>query len=177
LLTVKLRLIPRLRCLIICVVLSLLCSNSFASDTAVLFKEVRHGIVHVGKKIKTVGDDSSDIKWLGTGFLIDRSCTFATAKHVLKGLAKEDLVIRFQIPRDTRKVRTIPARILYEYSDRDLAFLRIDEINNKPCRSGNLHNFSLYGGQLVDVIGEEVLIVGYPVLANDDFDVPIGPWS
>ena len=125
--------------------LSLLCGISFASDTAVLFKKVRHGIVHIGNKTKAGDDVLSEVKWLGTGFLVDKACTFATAKHVLKGVTEEGLVIRFQLPKDTSRVRTIPARVIYEDPDRDLAFLRIVEINKKPCQSGSLHTFSLFG--------------------------------
>lgn len=159
--------------LIIWINFSLLCGVSVASDTTELFKEVRHGIVHIGKETKIEDVDSSEIKWLGTGFLVDDACTFATAKHVLKGVTKERILIRFQLPQDINKVRSIPARVLYEDPDIDLAFLRIDEINNRPCQSGSLHKFSLYSGNLLDITGEQVVIVGYPVIANDDFDVPI----
>ena len=90
----KIRLLPLLLYLVTWIYFSLLCGVSVASDTVALFKEVRHGIVHIGNKTKTGDDDSSDVKWLGTGFLVDNACTFATAKHVLKGVTEEGLVIR-----------------------------------------------------------------------------------
>lgn len=135
------------------------------------FDTIRDGIVHVGVKVDSKG---TEFDWRGTGFVIDSSCTFVTAKHVLRNVNPEQLVIRFQIPRNRGMVRTLSARIVYQHETKDIAFLRIDTYQGQPCTSGELHVFSMYKNVLVGALtGKEVLIAGHPSIAGDDIDVPI----
>jgi len=132
------------------------------------FNKVRDGIIHVGQK------SEDKIKWLGTGFLVDDQCTFATAKHLFKKTDRDKIVIRFQVPQDRSKVVTLPARILYENDKTDIVFLKIDSINSAPCNSVSLHAFPLpVENNLDSLTGEPVMIVGYPRLSKDDYDTPI----
>jgi hypothetical protein len=119
---------------------------------------------------------SQHVKWLGTAFLLDDSCTFATAKHLFRKAGKEKIVIRFQHPSDRSKVRTLPVRILYVDDRNDIAFLKLDYVNNKPCTSKDLHMFPLLSRKGTGILtGESVFIIGHPTLAKkEEIDIPVG---
>ena len=88
-------------CVLISTIISFRATGAEFSSfpTSKLFSEVRSGIVHVGLVNETVDEEGNKNlileKWLGTGFVIDDMCTFATAKHILKGAPEEKLAIRF----------------------------------------------------------------------------------
>ena len=44
------------------------------------FETLRYSVVHIGQRSKA----DEKIQWLGTGFLIDNRCIFATAKHLFQ---------------------------------------------------------------------------------------------
>ncbi len=150
-------------------------SNDEDSNHKILFKDIRSGIAHIGLISQESTSENITIeKWLGTGFLVDSKCTFITAKHVLKSIDKERIAIRFQLPSDLSKVRTLKATLLYQDDKKDLAVLKLYEIENRPYNSGNLHKFPVYeSNDFSSLVGEEVLIVGYPMLAKDNVDIPI----
>jgi S1-C subfamily serine protease len=134
------------------------------------FEVARNGIIHIGEQT-----EQSGIRWLGTGFVVDDACTFATAKHVLAGANREKIVVRFQLPQDKGRVKTIQARVLHEESETDIAFLKIDRINNAVCKSGSLHIFKLYEGVSAEMFaGEPISIIGHPVLSQTlSVDTPV----
>jgi S1-C subfamily serine protease len=138
----------------------------------ILIHNYRNGVVHVGQLQDET--ETKNIKWLGTAFLVDESCTFATAKHIFNNANREKLVIRFQLPSDLSKVRTLRARVLYEDSKSDIAFLKIDSFNNQPCNSKNLYSFPLLVEMAKDsLVGEAIFIIGYPMLSSDqNIDYP-----
>lgn len=140
-----------------------------------LIDELRKGIGHVGQRERSDSPENKVEKWLGTGFLVDGRCTFATAKHIFAKADKERIIIRFQIPQDQSRVGTARARIIYEDSKTDLAFLHIDYTDGNPCRSGSLRAFQLLNKvERGSFIGEAVLIMGHPILAkSDETDVPV----
>lgn len=139
-----------------------------------LFENLRNGIIHVGQKQEIPDKVSPKIKWLGTAFLVDDRCTFATAKHIFKSVNRDQIVVRFQLPQDMGKVRTLPARILFEHDLVDIAFLKIDYYNEKPCNSSRLHIFPIPSDlKLKNIVGELVYIIGYPRIAEINFDIPI----
>ncbi len=140
-----------------------------------LFQSFRFGIVHIGLLSTGEKEDALTIeKWLGTGFVVDSECTFITAKHVLLNVDKQRVAIRFQLPSDLSKVRTLKVDVVYEDKTRDLAFLKIYKFNNQPCNSGRLHIFPLLEKEnFQSLVGEEILIIGYPVIANKNIDIPI----
>ena len=142
---------------------------------AVAFEDYRNGIFHVGQREQIDGQESPHIRWLGTAFLVDEHCTFATAKHIFQKVDKTQIVIRFQLPRDRSKVGTVSARVLYEDNRTDLAFLRIDNFNNSPSNSKSLHICPLPLGQETgSLVGERVLIIGHPTLAAEaNIDTPV----
>ena len=137
------------------------------------FERYRHGIVNVGFVKK--GGDVKDATWDGTGFLVDDHCTFVTAKHLFANLPKGDIVVvRFLLPSDPSKARTIVARILYQGSDTDISFLKIDVVNNLPCNSGELHVFPLRPhSDENSITGEPVWIIGHPTLARETLAIPV----
>lgn len=140
-----------------------------------LFKDMRSGIVHIGLISSESKPENIIIeKWLGTGFLVDSESTFITAKHVLKNIDKEKIAIRFQLPSDLLKVRTLKADLIYQDDKKDLAVLKIFQFKKKPYKSGELHIFPLLEKENIkSLVGEEIVIIGYPVIANKNIDIPI----
>jgi S1-C subfamily serine protease len=150
-------------------------ANAESNQETISFEQLRKGIIHIGQQ-KQGSTSPTDIeKWLGTGFLVDNQCTFVTAKHVVELGDKEHLVIRFQQPQHPELVITLPIKVIYEDPDKDLAFLRIDKIGNKPCLSGELHVFSLLQDlEWTSLVGEPVWIIGHPSIFGDkQIDIPI----
>jgi S1-C subfamily serine protease len=146
----------------------------FAAGIAERFGQDRHGAVHVGMyQGESKEAEPRSIKWLGTAFLVDQQCTFVTAKHVLAGANLKEIVVRFQFPNDLSLVRTLPARVLFQSPNEDIAVLKIDQFNGKPCGSGTLHAFQLFSGDLKTLPGEAVFIIGYPVIGETDVDLPV----
>ncbi len=147
---------------------------AFCEGEQFSFNEFRSGIVHVGQS-ETV-EQGNQVSWFGTGFLVDGRCTFVTAKHIFRNANRDHVVVRFQLPQNKNRIRTLPAKIIFEDPGNDLAFLRIDRFNNQLCGSSKLHTFkflSTNGSQ--NLIGEEVLIIGYPRLTqtNENIDIPV----
>jgi S1-C subfamily serine protease len=136
------------------------------------FTRIRDGLVHIGQA-KEVGKTELE-KWLGSGFFVDESCTVATAKHLFKNADTNRLIIRFQLPKERKKVRTVIAKILYEYPSKDIAFLTVQMPIGQPCKLGDLKPLPLNRQIDPDSLGGEiVLIAGFPVLGPEQFDVPI----
>ena len=140
-----------------------------------LFQSSRSGIIHIGYLSTSSRENDLTIeRWLGTGFVVDSECTFVTAKHVLRNVDKQRIAVRFQVPSDLSRVRTLKANIVYQDKARDLAFLKIHRLNNQPCNSRPLHIFPLLKkGEIQSLAGEEILIIGYPVIAKKNVDIPI----
>lgn len=138
-----------------------------------IMEKYKTGIFHIGQLIG--GGENSDIEWLGSAFLLDDNCTFATAKHIFKNVNRENLVIRFRLPDDITIVRTTPIRILYEDFKSDLAFLKIDSWNNQPCKSKRFYSFNIPRDYVKgSLTGETVLVIGHPILSiKDDIDIPV----
>src|SRR5688572_24413203 len=116
--------------------LAVAAARSGVAQTTVLDR-LRESTVHVGQQLSP----EAAPQWSGTGFFVDALCTIATAKHVLNPPApavfdKERIVVRYRNPRDPTRLRTPPARVLYESPTTDLAFVRIEDPRfGVPCRS------------------------------------------
>jgi S1-C subfamily serine protease len=151
---------------------NLLAEDEIRQPLVSSFVSIRDGLVHVGQATAT-GKVELD-KWLGSGFVVDELCTVATAKHLLKFADRERIIVRFQLPQDRSRVRTVSASIVYEYPDADLAFLQMKSPDGKPCHSGTLRILPLVSTlDRVAWEGEPVLIAGYPRLGPKQSDVPI----
>ena len=139
--------------------------------TVLDFDKLRNGIIHVGEQ----KGNNEPPKWLGSGFLVDTQCTFATAKHLLANAARDAIVIRFQLPHDLGKVKTIRARVLFEFPDRDLLFLRIDRVDGNRCQSGNLNPLQLSDrAPDTKLVGQDIAIIGFPLITSaSNLDIPI----
>jgi len=167
----------RTKVIIIAIVLYLLSSLPFvyAGEGTVSEKisKYRTGIFHVGQSVEEKG--KKGVQWLGTAFLLDDCCTFATAKHIFKKADRKKIVIRFVVPKDKTKIKTLGARILYEDPVSDLAFLKVDKLGNQPCRSGSLYSFPTPSHFVKgSFVGEPVFIIGHPSLfrgENIDFSI------
>jgi hypothetical protein len=86
-------------------------------------------------------------------------------------------MIRFQLPENRSRVLSLPAIILFEDEQRDLAFLRALRPDGKPCRLLNLKRLPLIKSINAPDLqgGEIVFIAGYPRLWKDRpaMDLPI----
>ena len=133
------------------------------------FEVFRNGIVRVG-----LIDGNGQLSWAGTGFVIEDNCTFVTAKHLIPVEAQARIVIRFQHPKVRTVARTHDARVLLRHPDKDLLYLRIDQVDGQPCNTGGLHVFSL--PQHVpksSLVGEDTWIIGHPLIGEQQLDVPV----
>ena len=141
------------------------------------FDVYRNGIVHIGRLPPAAQLKTDNPSWIGTGFLVDGQCTFATAKHVIDLVGDGQLVVRLQPPQDRRQTVTRVARVLYRDDANDIAFIRVDRVNDGPCVSsgGGSYIFSLASGQipLASLAGEHILIIGHPQIVKNDIDIPI----
>ena len=88
---------------------------------------------------------------------------------------KERLVIRFQSPKDKSVVVTLDAKIVYEKLNSDMAFLQVPLINNQPCNAGDLYIFPLVPNSEYFSPGDDVLVIGYPLLTTAliELDIPV----
>ncbi len=122
-------------------------------------------LVHVGRG--TGSNGAVRVAWLGTGFLVDDRCTIATAKHILRNVPDDEILIRMHDPEGDGLV-TAPATQIYASADRDLSFLKVRTPPGQRCSSGDIVASPLAGRFDPDALnGKEVRILGYPVLEGD----------
>ena len=88
-----------------------------------LLAALRPALVQVGWG-QPVGEALA-VHWLGTGFLVDKKCTIATAKHILKNVDPSMLIVNLQHPREPGRGASYPATVEYANPVTDLAFLRV----------------------------------------------------
>jgi S1-C subfamily serine protease len=135
------------------------------------FDQLRRGVVRVG-----VGDPGTE-RSAGTGFIVDERCTFLTARHVIERAPQDKIVISFQNPAAPSQTLKFRARLLFASPDQDLAFLRVDAIDGKPCTStAPMHTFRIRKEALDSTfVGAPISIVGHPVLAlgGGSVDIPV----
>jgi hypothetical protein len=127
--------------------------------------------VHVGQ---AAGDTGTLDHWLGSGFLVDGSCTVVTAKHLFDLADRRRLLVRYQTPKDRTTVQTLRAAVIGETVDRDLAYLRLTMPDGRPCRTDELRPLPLFPRfDARTLAGESVLIAGFPRLGPYDVDIPV----
>jgi hypothetical protein len=138
---------------------------------AQLFDRIRDGLVHVGQ---AAGESGSTLDhWLGSGFLVDGSCTVATAKHLFDLADPRRILVRYQTPKDRATVQTVVAVLIGESADRDLAYLRLTTPDGGPC-ANELRPLPLSPRfDARTLAGESVLIAGFPRLGPYDVDIPV----
>lgn len=139
------------------------------------YQQVRLGMAHIGQA--GYSGESAAVQWLGSGFLVDRECTVATALHILEGIPSDSVVVRFLDPDDADAVRTYATRIVFQDSERDIALLRFGPPRNakRLCRSDSFRPFPLIEAwDRRALTGESVFVVGFPALEGaPPRDVPI----
>jgi hypothetical protein len=164
-------------CLILC-----LLQGSAVADRRVpaerglpeILQRTRSALVHVGHA-EPVGEALA-VRWLGTGFLVDRHCTILTARHILRDVPSGALTVRLHGAGGGDAALTLGARILLEDEDRDLAWLRLQALPGAPaCPLRDPRPVSLaatFAG--AELNGEAVLIYGFPALEGEQpREVPI----
>jgi S1-C subfamily serine protease len=138
------------------------------NTAAKLFSKFRSSVVHIGQRI----DGKSEPVWLGTGFLVDGSCTFATAKHILLPLGNTppDLAIRVEHPDDRSQSGTGEAHVLYKGPKNDLMFLRLQS-GGRWCQAP-LPLASSFPGEAE--AGDTTIIIGHAdIFDGAKIDKPI----
>jgi len=172
---------PGLRAtLVLGILLALQTSNDAARERGggelqSTIRGLRAGLAHVGYTIPAGG--AVQLQWLGTGFLVDRRCVVATAKHLLRDVPSDRLVVRFEHPNEPDSALTFNARIAATDPDRDLAYLSVAELPGgaNACAAGSLESLPLVESIEGNAIaGAEVLILGFPALEGEQpREVPI----
>ncbi|MCP3978037.1 MAG: trypsin-like peptidase domain-containing protein [bacterium] len=144
------------------------------SSPGELFRSVREALVLIGQGTP-VADGGIALNWLGTGFLVNSDCTIATARHVLEGVPRDNLMIRAFDPKREDRVVTLPVRIVAESAERDLALLRVGSSLGGRCALAGVAAPKLAAAPLgPELTGEPVMLAGFPVLEGEQpRDVPI----
>jgi S1-C subfamily serine protease len=139
------------------------------------YASFKPGLVHVG--ISTISGDLVAIQWLGSGLLIDKECTVATARHILDGVDMDRVILRLLHPDSAQGARTYSAEVLWEDPDTDRIFLGFGgaALGRKLCRADTFRPFALveaFDGP--SLTGEAVWVAGFPQLEGEQpRDVPI----
>jgi len=135
---------------------------------------IQKSVVLIGQARRPAEGDNLVVQHtLGTGFLVDREYTVATVrsrftKHVDKGR----LVVKFRSPFDRNRFQILPARILCEFPDKDLAFLRVE---GSPAALSGLGRLELIESvtEIERLAAESVIVAGHPRLGDLNRDYSI----
>jgi S1-C subfamily serine protease len=160
----------------------LLCVGDFEAardrgddDLASILRPLRAGLAHVG--YTSAAEGGVQLQWLGSGFLVDRRCIVVTAKHLLKDVPSDRIVVRFEHPVEPDSALTFNAKIAVTDPDRDLAYLSVAELpgGTNACQAGSLKPLPLAESIVPDAVaGADVLILGFPALEGEQpREVPI----
>src|SRR5262245_48748680 len=139
---------------------------------AVALERIRSSLLHLAQ----AADPGSNRieQWLGTGFVIDSTCTFATARHVLDLADRQRIIVRHLTAADRSKARTLTATVLWEDPEHDLAYLRFKLPDGKTCADDELRPLPLVSRFDPRALGgEAVRVAGFPRLGPYDVDLPI----
>lgn len=156
---------------ILFVSIALISTTSASKDLD--FNKLQYGVFHIGQ----LEDISSpaDTKWLGTGFLVNKNCTIATAKHLFVNANLDHLIIKFLNPKIEGRSIMRKSKIIYEDPVKDVAFLM--PITDNPCRvdPNEFNVFALPSKfNCQRFLGQQVIIIGHPSLwPKSTIDFPI----
>jgi S1-C subfamily serine protease len=129
-----------------------------------LYERARFGLAHLGQA--GLQGEQAAVQWLGTAFIVDESCTLATAKHALTRIPEGQMVLRF-LGREEGTVRTYPGRIVHVFDDRDLAFVTFGPTKKgkRWCKSEGFQPIPIHSGSSrVKLTGQSVVVLGYPAI-------------
>ena len=145
------------------------------SELESTIRSLRVGLAHVG--YTTPAGEAVQLRWLGSGFLVDRRCVVVTAKHLLQDVPPDRLVVRFEHPTEPDSALTFNARVAATDPERDLAYLSVAELPGgaNACAAGSLEPLPLVEKIEANAIaGADVLILGFPALEGEQpREVPI----
>ena len=135
---------------------------------------IQKSVVLIGQAQRpTEGENLIVQHTLGTGFLVDREYTVATVRsRFTKHVDKERLVVKFRSAIDRDTFQILPARILYEFPNKDLAFLRVE---GSPSDMSGLGRLELIKSvtEIERLAAETVIVAGLPRLGDFNRDYPI----
>ncbi len=132
---------------------------------------IQKSVVLVGQARRSAEGDNLIVQHtLGTGFLVDRKNTVATVRsRFTKYVDKGRLVVKFRSPFDPTSFQVLPARILYEFADKDLAFLRVEGAVSDGSGLGRLELIESLT-EIQRLTAETVIVAGYPRLGDFNRD-------
>jgi S1-C subfamily serine protease len=154
-------------------------ANAQDADTArelrkAVISEIQKSVVLIGEARKSSeGDELVLQHTLGTGFLVDRKYTVATVRsRFTKYVDKGRLVVQFRSPSDRDRFRILPARVLFEFPNKDLAFLRVE---GSPADMSGLSRLELIKtvAEIQSLTTETVIVAGHPRLGDFNRDYPV----
>jgi S1-C subfamily serine protease len=135
---------------------------------------IQKSVVLIGQARRPAEGDNLVVQHtLGTGFLVDRKYTVATVRsRFSKYVDKGRLVVKFRSFFDPTTFQVLPARILYEFPDKDLAFLRVE---GSPSDMSGLSRLELIESvaEIEPLAAETVIVAGHPRLGDFNRDYPI----
>ena len=128
--------VPRWRAAVALTLVCAFAKPSFAIDPAI--QAIRNAVVHIGR----ANESNTEVeKWHGTGFVVtsrspsspDTMCIVMTAKHVIAGKDRKRLVGAFQLAKDRARYEFMPAEVIDDAAEKDIALLRL-----RGSRTGKL---------------------------------------
>ncbi len=142
------------------------------ASAGALFAGARSSMALIGREVDAGG--SPGVNWLGTGFMVDRKCTLASAKHILHGVEGDRFLVRMH-SRDTRRSPILHARVIYRKPALDLVFLQLvgSTIGQKRCPDEFRSHLKLSESFDDGLAGEAVLLAGFPMLEGQLAGVPV----
>jgi S1-C subfamily serine protease len=155
------------------VLLLLSLSGCAANSQNKVFFTIRDALVHVGQAKEP---ESAELdRWLGSGFFVDNNCTIATAKHLFSKADRQRLLIAFLWPHKRSEGMLMKVKIIYEDTNRDLAFLQIVTREGKSCRSDWFNPLSIvdHVDNWDSLGGKTVYIAGFPRLEKESVHYPV----
>lgn len=149
-------------------------SSLVAADGRALFERLRPSLAMVG----AVSGEDGSIRWLGTGFVVDRRCRVATAWHVLFDVPDSRWAVRFEAPSGDGETRgmVVPMRLSDRRPRSDVAILEVDPgpggPSGCPAAIPALPIAKTFGGAAWSA--EDVWVYGFPAIEGEaPREVPI----
>lgn len=137
----------------ICIISSL---TATAKSKIEIFSQTRKSVVQI-KGFETPEMHNRSFFKRGSGYIVSEDGLIVTNHHMVED--NEGLIVYI---RDRDKIDTLPAFVVTENEDLDIAILKVESDNLTPLKFENPENLKQ---------GEEILVMGYPVASAKTDDM------
>jgi hypothetical protein len=136
------------------------------------FEALRTSMALIGHEVDAGGRPG--VTWLGTGFMVDRKCTLASAKHIFHGVNADRFVVRLQSA-DRERAPILRARVLYRKPELDLVFLQLvgAAMGQGQCPAELRDHLELAEAFDDGLVGEPILLPGFPLIEGEPPGFPV----